>query len=89
MIKVSYLYKIFPVKCKDSWIGYHTGMTEEELVKVIGFWGFIFKIFKIDWYGKLYKYQGNYFRGLYRQYKFNKMKNKKEENKSTISTLKV
>jgi len=92
MIKERYLYKIFPVKLKADYSNFHIGMLEEEIVKIIGFYGFIFKILKIKWYEKVYRYHGNYFKGLYNQYKFNKTKNEKiitNEETITIDILKV
>jgi len=71
-MKERYLYKIFPIKRK---------MNTNKLpfkIEVIGFWGFIFRVLKINTFGKAYRYYGSYFQGIKSQYKFNKKVNKKE-----------
>jgi len=68
MIKVRYLYKIIPIKRKMN-----TNKLPFE-IEVIGFWGFIFKVLKINTFGKVYRYYGNYFYGIKSQYKFDKRK---------------
>jgi len=79
MIKERYLYKIFPIRREIN----YTKLPFE--VRVIGFWGFIFRLFKIDTFGKVYRYYGSYWEGIASQYLFNKRKNR-ENFSMTIKT---
>jgi len=70
MIKDRYLYKIFPIKREIN-----TSKLPFE-IKIIGFWGFVFRIFKIDTFGKVYRYYGSYWSGIKSQHRFNKREHK-------------
>jgi len=66
MVRERLLYKIFPIKrqlCSDY---------PPFGIKIIGFWGFIFRVFKVETYGKVYRYYGSYWSGIKSQYRFNK-----------------
>ena len=62
-------FKIIPVKLKMDIKSFRLYPFHTE---VLGFWGFIFKLFKIETNKAemYYRYTGNYFKGIYSYYKF-------------------
>jgi hypothetical protein len=61
------IFNIIPIKTKMDYNDYPKR-------KILGFWGFIFKIFNINVYkpGISYSYTGNYFKGIYQYYRLRK-----------------
>jgi len=66
-MKERFLYRIFPIKRKI--IPSDDGGFK---LDVVGFWGFVLKLFKINTFGKVYRYYGSYWSGIKSQYRFNK-----------------